>query len=159
MVWNHGLNPPLSAVKALCIKDFLSLARPFLDLVSQTPRPSGRGRPPLVCWFQKRQMSIKSFCPFERIPRIGASQTGSAITGSTIDVRIDDAGPILKFRIAFAIWFSAVASQLRPSFSRWFWRHPGTQYWILYRVLIVDRGTIPYLPPPFPILRQERPNL
>ena len=28
-----------------CIKDFLSLERPFLDLVSQTPRPRGRGRP------------------------------------------------------------------------------------------------------------------
>ena len=36
MAWpfqDHGLE------KALCMKDFLCLERPFLDLVSQTPRP------------------------------------------------------------------------------------------------------------------------
>ena len=32
---------------------------------------------------------------------IGVSETGSAKTGSAIDVRIDDAGSILKFRIGF----------------------------------------------------------
>ena len=32
---------------------------------------------------------------------VGVSETGSAKTGSAIDVRIDDAGSILKFRIGF----------------------------------------------------------
>ena len=48
----HGLAPPgtmvpipLWALQTLWIKGFLSLARPFLDLVLQTPRPRGRGRP------------------------------------------------------------------------------------------------------------------
>ena len=36
---------PLWAQKTLEIKGFLGLERPFLDLVSQTPRPRGRGRP------------------------------------------------------------------------------------------------------------------
>ena len=35
----------LRAQKTLEIKGFLGLERPFLDLVSQTPRPRGRGRP------------------------------------------------------------------------------------------------------------------
>ena len=35
----------LWAQKTLEIKGFLGLQRPFLDLVSQTPRPTGRGRP------------------------------------------------------------------------------------------------------------------
>ena len=35
---------PLRAQKTLEIKGFLGLERPFLDLVSQTPRPRGRGR-------------------------------------------------------------------------------------------------------------------
>ena len=50
----HGLAPsetwsetmvsiPLRAQKTLEIKGFLGLERPFLDLVSQTPRPRGRG--------------------------------------------------------------------------------------------------------------------
>ena len=46
MVWDHGLNPPLiTEKKTLEIKGILGLERPFLDLVSQTPRPRGRGRP------------------------------------------------------------------------------------------------------------------
>ena len=36
---------PPSAEKTLKIKGFLGLERPFLDLVSQTPRPRGRDRP------------------------------------------------------------------------------------------------------------------
>ena len=36
---------PFRAQKTLEIKGFLGLERPFLDLVSQTPRPRGRGRP------------------------------------------------------------------------------------------------------------------
>ena len=40
---------------------------------------------------------------------------GSAKTGSAIDIRIDDAGSILNFRIGFSLGFSAVVSQLRPS--------------------------------------------
>ena len=46
---DHGLRPwsrtPSEHKKILEIKGFLGLARPFLDLVSQTPRPRGRGRP------------------------------------------------------------------------------------------------------------------
>ena len=34
---------------------------------------------------------------------IGVSETGSAKTGSAIDVRIDDAESILKFRIGFSL--------------------------------------------------------
>ena len=33
----------------------------------------------------------------------GVSETGPAKTGSAIDVRIDDAGSILKFRIGFSL--------------------------------------------------------
>ena len=33
---------------------------------------------------------------------LGVSETGSANTGSAIDVRIDDAGSILKFRTGFS---------------------------------------------------------
>ena len=33
---------------------------------------------------------------------LGVSETGSAKTRSAIDVRIDDAGSILKFRIGFS---------------------------------------------------------
>ena len=36
---------PLRAQKTLEIKGSLGLEPPFLDLVSQTPRPRGRGRP------------------------------------------------------------------------------------------------------------------
>ena len=36
---------PLWTQKTLQIKDFGGLERPFLDLVSQTPRPRDRGRP------------------------------------------------------------------------------------------------------------------
>ena len=36
---------PLWAQKTLEIKGFLGLEHPFWDLVSQTPRPRGRGRP------------------------------------------------------------------------------------------------------------------
>ena len=36
---------PLWALYTLWIKGFLSLARPFLDLVSHTPRPRGGSRP------------------------------------------------------------------------------------------------------------------
>ena len=40
----HRLNPPPSTENPRN-KRFLGLDRPFLDLVSQTPRPRGRGRP------------------------------------------------------------------------------------------------------------------
>ena len=46
---DHGLRPwsqsPSEHRKTLEIKGYLGLERPFLDLVSQTPRPRGRGRP------------------------------------------------------------------------------------------------------------------
>ena len=46
---DHGLRPWSQSLsehrKPLEIKGFLGLERPFLDLVSQTPRPRGGGRP------------------------------------------------------------------------------------------------------------------
>ena len=39
------VSTPLWAQKTLEIKGFLGLERPFLDLVSKTPRPRGGGRP------------------------------------------------------------------------------------------------------------------
>ena len=80
-------------------------------------------------------------------PNIGVSETGSAKTGSAIGVRIDDAGPILKFRIGFSLWFSAVASQLRPSLVVGFGGIQTVDTEFPYRVPIVDRGTIAV--PPF----------
>ena len=50
---------PLCAQKTLEIKGFLGLGRPFLDLVSQTPRPRGRGRPFFADFFKSRD-SIRS---------------------------------------------------------------------------------------------------
>ena len=41
-----GVFPPFQR-KTLEIKGFLGLERPYVDLVSHTPRPRGRGRP----WF------------------------------------------------------------------------------------------------------------
>ena len=47
--WPETLvSTPLRAQKTLEIKGFLGLERPILDLVSQTPRPRGRGRPLLA---------------------------------------------------------------------------------------------------------------
>ena len=53
-----------------------------------------------------RDMGPLSFYAFEGLPEVfelGVSETGSAKTGSAIDVRIDDAGSILKFRIGFSL--------------------------------------------------------
>ena len=45
-LWSETMvSVPLGAQKTLEIKGFLGLERPFLDLVSQTPRPRGRRRP------------------------------------------------------------------------------------------------------------------
>ena len=55
MVWDHGI--PLRAPKTLEIKGFLGLERPFLDLVSQTLRPRGRGRP-LFAEIQNNKKSV-----------------------------------------------------------------------------------------------------
>ena len=60
---DHGLNPPPSNRKPLEIKGFLGLERPFLDLVSQTPRPRGRGRP----LFAERWCFFCAFCAFLRV--------------------------------------------------------------------------------------------
>ena len=49
----------LWAQKTLEIKGFLGLGRPFLDLVSQTPRPRGRGRP---LFAELHAPSSVSFC-------------------------------------------------------------------------------------------------
>ena len=70
-----------------------------------------------------------------------ASETGSAKLVSAIDVRIDDAGSILKFRIGFSLWFSAVASQLRPILVG-FGAIQAIDADFPYRVPTVDRGTI-----------------
>ena len=44
--WSETMvSDPLWAQKTLEIKGFLGVERPFLDVVSQTPRPKGRGRP------------------------------------------------------------------------------------------------------------------
>ena len=48
MVWPHSetmVSIPLRGQKTLEIKGFMGLECSFLDLVSQTPRPRGRGRP------------------------------------------------------------------------------------------------------------------
>ena len=55
---------------------------------------------------------------FSRRAVLRVSEMGSAKNGVRklpINVRIDDAGSILNFRISFSLGFSAVASQLRPS--------------------------------------------
>ena len=51
---------PLRALQTLCMKELLCLERPFLDLVSQTLRPRGRGRPPPWWEFRPRK---KIFSP------------------------------------------------------------------------------------------------
>ena len=71
---------------------------------------------------------------------IKVSETGSAKTGSAIDVRIDDAGSTLKFHITFSPWFSAMASQLRPSLVVGFGEIEAIDAECPYRVPIVDRG-------------------
>ena len=48
MVWDHGLRPPLSTEKPRN-KGVSGSGAPILDLVSQTPRPMGGGRP-FFCW-------------------------------------------------------------------------------------------------------------
>ena len=73
---------------------------------------------------------------------LGVSEMGSAKMGSAIDVRIDDAGPILKFRIGFSPWFSAVASHLRLSLLVGFGGIEAVDTEFPYRVPIVDGGAI-----------------
>ena len=68
-------------------------------------------------------MNVHKGCLLQRVPlaasdtrrrkpgpsregEIGVSETGSAKTGSAIDVRIDDAGSILNFRIGFFLFDS-----------------------------------------------------
>ena len=75
-------------------------------------------------------------------PFLGVSETGSAKTGSTIDVRIDNAGSILKFRIGFSPSFSAVASHLRLSLLVGFGCIEAVDTEFPYRVPVVDRGAI-----------------
>ena len=52
----------------------------------------------------------------------------------------DDAGSILKFRIGFSPWFSAVASQLRLSLLLGFGETEAINTELPYRAPIVDRG-------------------
>ena len=59
-----------------------------------------------------------------------------------MDVRIDDAGSILKFRVGFSPWFSAVASHLRLSLLVGFGGIEAVDTECPYRVPIVDRGAI-----------------
>ena len=97
-------------------------------------------------------------CKGNHPPYIGVSETGSAKTGSAIDVRIDDAGSILNFRIGFSLWFSGVVSQLRPSCPIDFGRHRGLILNFRIGFLSSIGGRLPYpcLPTPFPILRLQR---
>ena len=94
---------------------------------------------------------------FRRHTALGVLETGSAKTGSATDVRIDDAGSILKFRIGFSPRLSAVASHLRLSLLFGFGGVEAVDTEFPYRVPIVDRGQLPYpcLPTPFPILRSK----
>ena len=87
---------------------------------------------------------------------LGVSETGSAKTGSAIDVRIDDAGSILKFRIGVSPGFSAVASHLRPSLLVGFEGVEAVDTEFPHRALSSIGGRLPYpcLPSPFPILRR-----
>ena len=82
-----------------------------------------------------------SLTPFDFL-RLGVSETGSAKTGSAIDVRIDDVGSILKFRIGFSPGFSAVVSHLRLSSLVGFGGIEAVDTEFPYRVPIVDRGAI-----------------
>ena len=66
----------------LCMKGFLCLKRPFLDLFSQTPRPRGRGRP-LFAELEKLENSsggnkenCRSFHPFLSGPEKGVITEG-----------------------------------------------------------------------------------
>ena len=67
---------------------------------------------------------------------------GSANTGSAIDVRIDDAGSILKFRIGFSPWFSAETSHLRLSLLVGFGGIEAVDTEFPCRVPIVDTGAV-----------------
>ena len=55
---------PLWAEKTLEIKGFLGPERPFLDLVSQAPRPRGRGRP----LFAENRLQSKNTDSVEKHP-------------------------------------------------------------------------------------------
>ena len=48
MVWDHGLNPPLSTENPRN-EGFSGSGAPIFGLVSRTPHPRGRGRP-FICW-------------------------------------------------------------------------------------------------------------
>ena len=58
---------PLWAQKTLEIKGFLGLERPFLDLVSQTPRPRGRGRSLFAASFKRAQASWTKFVGYAEV--------------------------------------------------------------------------------------------
>ena len=63
--WSETMvsTPPLSAVNPMH-KGSLSLARPFLDLVSQTPRPRGGDRPPFADVHPPKNVSPALFHSF-----------------------------------------------------------------------------------------------
>ena len=78
----------------------------------------------------------------------------SAKTGSAIDVRIDDAGSILNFRIGFSLWFSALVNQLSPLVLEAS-RGSILNFRIGFLSSIGEQLPYPCLPTPFPILRNE----
>ena len=79
---------PLSPQKAVEIKGFLGLERPFLDLVSQTPRPRGRGRPLFV----------------EQFDRVNESQTSIANhRRETVHLESEGYQLIRAFRVCFRL--------------------------------------------------------
>ena len=62
---------PLWAQKTLEIQGFLGLQRPFLDLVLQTPRPRGRGRPMFAETLRLTlSTSLRDFFAFFHVTRV-----------------------------------------------------------------------------------------
>ena len=67
---------PLCAQKTLEMEGFLGLQRPFLDLVSQAPRPRGRGRP-FFAQFRGVKKVARGFSPNRSTsPNAGHIKTG-----------------------------------------------------------------------------------
>ena len=72
---------PFWGQKALEIKCFLGLERPFLDLVSQTPRPRGRGRPLFgqLCRKKIKKRILDHLPCFAKLPVRVKITTGSLV--------------------------------------------------------------------------------
>ena len=103
--------------------------------------PRGPGRTSVRGGLVRKQNYLNTYFQAKvgkELPKLGVSETGSAKTGSAIDVRIDDAGSILKFRIGFSPRFSAVASHLELSLRVGFGGIEAVDTEFPYRFPIVD---------------------